>query len=127
MLVTRTTANLRQSLVHFSRALALDSTCADADAYAGEACVNLLLPTTMGLDRDKKYRLAEQNALTASRLDPANSTAHGVPGSVYHSTYQRQASENAYKIALLHNPNDVQINYWCSLLLRSLRRVNEAF
>lgn len=125
LLITRSVANLRESIVRFDRALALDSTY--ADAYAGKATANLLLPTSVGTDRDEQYRLAEQSALTAIRFDPTNSTAYGVLGSLYHSTYQWQASENAYKIALQHNPNDAQINYWYSLVLRSMGRVNEAF
>ena len=47
-------------------------------------------------------------------------------GTIYADTYQWQAAEASFRIALQHNPNDAQINYWYSLLLRSTGRLNEA-
>jgi TolB-like protein/AraC-like DNA-binding protein/Tfp pilus assembly protein PilF len=121
---TRTRADLLESLARFDQAIALDS--AFAEAYAFKAAATYLLPTAGAADAKENNRLTEQIALNAIRLDPTSSTAYAVLGSLYHATYQWQASENAFRIALQHNPNDAQANYWYSLLLRSVGRVDEA-
>ena len=124
LIVTRTKANVLESITRFDRALAIDSTFAEAYACKAEAYV--ILPNLGYADAKEAHRLVEQNALTAIRLDPTNSTAYAVLGNLYHDTYQWQAAGNAFRIALQHNPNDVQANYWYSLLLRSLGRLDEA-
>ncbi|GAB2558352.1 helix-turn-helix domain-containing protein [Spirosoma areae] len=124
LIVTRTKANVLESIARFDRALAIDSTFVEAYACKAEAFV--ILPNLGYADAKEALRLGEQNALTAIRLDPTNSTAYAVLGNLYHDTYQWQAAENAFRIALQHNPNDVQANYWYSLLLRSLGRLDEA-
>jgi TolB-like protein/AraC-like DNA-binding protein/Tfp pilus assembly protein PilF len=121
---TRTKADLLESLARFDQAIALDS--AFAEAYAFKAAATYLLPTAGAADAKENNKLTEQIALNAIRLDPTSSTAYAVLGSLYHGTYQWQASENAFRIALQHNPNDAQANYWYSLLLRSVGRVDEA-
>ena len=124
LLVSRLDDDLMTALVRFDRALALDSTF--AEAYALKAAAYHLLRGSGGMDSQKLDRLTEENALTAIRLDPTNSTAYGVLGSLYYSTYQWQASENAFRIALQHNLNDAQAHYWFSLLMRTTGRLNEA-
>lgn len=124
LLISRTTADIQAALSRFDRALRLDS--AFADTYACKAVAYHLLMGTKMADTQPLNRLTEENALAAIRLDPANSIAYGVLGSLYYSTYEWQASENAFRIALQHNPNDAQANYWYSLLLRTLGRVDEA-
>ena len=120
LLISRKNADLLAGISRFDRALALDSTF--AEAYALKAVAYYLLQGS-GKPDD---RLTEESALKSIRLDPTNSTAYGVLGSLYHSTYQWQASENAFRIALQHNPNDAQANYWYSLLLRTMGRPDEA-
>ena len=124
LVTTRTKANLLESIVRFDRALAIDSTFAEAYACKAEAYV--LLPNLGYANADEAHRLVQRNALSAIWLDPTNSTAYAVLGNLYHDTYQWQAAENAFRIALQYNPNDVQANYWYSLLLRSLGRLDEA-
>jgi|GEM_PF-806498 len=124
LLVSRMEEELLASLTRFDRALALDSTF--AEAYALKAVAHHLLIGSKKIDNQTLNRLTEENALRAIRLDPTNSTAYAVLGSVYFSTYQWQASENAFRIALQHNPNDAQANYWYSLLLRMVGRFDEA-
>jgi TolB-like protein/AraC-like DNA-binding protein/Tfp pilus assembly protein PilF len=124
LVVTRIKANLQESLVRFDRALAIDSTFADAHAY--KAVAIFLLPESEFANASEKQRLVEKSALTAIRLDPTNSTAYGSLGILYHDTRQWKAAEDAFRIALQYNPNDAQINYWYSLLLRSVGRLNEA-
>lgn len=124
LMVTRTKANVLESITRFNQALALDSTFAEAHALKAEAYLILL---DLGYtDAKKAYQLTERSALTAIRFDPTNSTAYAVLGNLYHDTYQWQAAENSFRIALQHNPNDAQANYWYSLLLRSLGRLDEA-
>lgn len=124
LLVTRTKANMLESISRFDRALAMDSIFAEAHACKAE--VYTVLANLGYADAKDAQQRAEQSALTAIRLDPVNSTAYGVLGCIYHETYQWQAAENAYRIALQHNPNDAQVNYWYSLVLRSLGRLDEA-
>ncbi len=124
LLVSRMEDDVLASLTRLDRALALDSTF--AEAYAFKAVAYHLLVGSKKIDTPTVNRLTEENALKAIRLDPTNSTAYAVLGSLYYSTYQWQASENAFRIALQHNPNDAQANYWYSLLLRTMGRFNEA-
>ncbi|WP_373515892.1 hypothetical protein, partial [Persicitalea sp.] len=121
---TRTHTDLLSSIVLFERAIALDSTF--AEAYAFQAAAHLLLSGPNEAEAREQHRLTEQIALNAIRLDPTNCTAYAVLGELYHITQQWQASETAFRIALQHNPNDAQANYWYSLLLRSVGRVDEA-
>ena len=124
LMLSRNTADLQESLVRLNYALSLDSSF--AEVWAFKAATTLLLPSAGEVATQKKYHLTEQYALNAIRLDPTNSTAYGVLGALYHTTHQWQAGENAFRIALQHNPNDAQINYWYSILLRSMGRVDEA-
>ena len=124
LLVSRLVPDLRASLSRFDQALALDSTF--AEAWAQKAVAYHLLLGSGEMDTPTLNRLTEANALQAIRLDPTSSTAYGVLGSLYYSTYQWQASENAFRIALQHNPNDAQVNHWYALLLRTTGRIDEA-
>ncbi len=124
LMLSRNTADLQESLVRLDQALTLDSTF--AEAWAFKAATTQLLSGAGKVESKKRDSLTEQYALNAIRLDPTNSTAYGVLGILYHTTHQWQAGENAFRIALQHNPNDAQINYWYSILLRSMGRVNEA-
>ena len=101
---TRTNADLLASIARFERAIALDSTF--AEAYAYQAAAHLMLQGPNEAEARKQHRLTEQTALSAIRLDPTNSTAYAVLGELYHITQQWQASETAFRIALQHNPND---------------------
>ncbi len=124
LLKGRSKDNLIQSLNRFDRALALDSTF--ADAYAYKATAYMLQWVLNYADVAATYEPAERAALTAIRLDAANGTAYGALGSLYHNSYQWKAAENAFRIGLQHSPNDAQLTYWYSLLLRSVGRLPEA-
>lgn len=123
LLISRQDADLLAGLTRFDRALALDSTF--AEAHALKAVAYHLLLGSKRMDNQSLNRLTEENALKAIRLDPTNSTAYAVLGSLYYSTYQWQASENAFRIALQHNPNDAQVYHWYALLLRTTGRFDE--
>ncbi|OIN60445.1 helix-turn-helix domain-containing protein [Arsenicibacter rosenii] len=124
LLIGRSKDNLLRSLGYFDRAAALDSTFADAYAYKATAYMLLWVLNYAGAETT--YEPAERAALTAIRLDAANSTAYGALGSLYHNSYQWKAADNAFRIGLQHSPNDAQLTYWYSLLLRSVGRLPEA-
>ena len=125
LVITRNKDKILGGIAKFDQALALDSTFAEAHAFKGLA-YSLLSNLDYATDPAKAYELAQQNALKAIQIDPTNSTAYGLLGIIYADTYQWQAAEASFRIALQHNPNDAQINYWYSLLLRSTGRLNEA-
>lgn len=124
LMLTRTQADLLASISRFDQALQQDSTFAEAQAY--KAASYLLLPGSGEADTRKNRQVAERTALLAIRLDSINSTAYGVLGTLYHDTRQWKAAEKAFLTGLQNNPNDAQLNYWYSLLLRSVGRVDEA-
>ncbi len=124
LLITRTKEKLNESVVRFDKALALDSTFAEAQAYKSIA---YLLMGNMGYqDLKTGLELAEQHALKAIQLDAHNSTAYATLGNVYRGDFKWQQSKTAYEISLKYRPNDAQTIYWYSLLLRTMGQLNEA-
>lgn len=124
LLITRTKEKLNESLIRFNKALTLDTTFAEAQAYKSIA---YLLMGNMGYqDLKTCLELAEQHALKAIQLDARNSTAYATLGNVYRGDFKWQQSKTAYEISLKYRPNDAQTIYWYSLLLRSLGQLNEA-
>ncbi len=124
LLVSRLEPDLTEARNRFDQALRLDSTF--AEAYAQKAIACHLLIGSAKTDNATLNRLTEENALKAIQLDPANSAAYSVLGSLYYSTYQWQASANAYRIALQYNPNDAQTCHWFRLLMRTTGQLDEA-
>jgi TolB-like protein/AraC-like DNA-binding protein len=124
LLITRTKEKLDESLIRFNKALALDTTFAEAQAYKSIA---YLLMGNMGYqDLKMGLELAEQHALKAIQLDAHNSTAYATLGNVYRGHFKWQQSKTAYEISLKYRPNDAQTIYWYSLLLRSMGQLSEA-
>lgn len=124
MMIERTKDKLTESLKRFDKALALDATFAEAQAYKAIA---YQLTGNMGYDDLRKcFALAEQTALKAIQLDDHCSTAYAILGNVYRDQFKWQQSKTAYEISLKYRPNDAQTIYWYSLLLRSTGQVNEA-
>lgn len=124
LLITRTKEKLNESLIRFNKALTLDTTFAEAQAYKSIA---YLLMGNMGYqDLKTCLELAEQHALKAIQLDTHNSTAYATLGNVYRGNFKWQQSKTAYEISLKYRPNDAQTIYWYSLLLRSMGRLSEA-
>lgn len=124
LLVSRLEPDLMEARNRFDQALRLDSTF--AEAYAQKAIACHLLIGSAKIDNPTLNRLTEENALKAIQFDPGNSSAYAVLGSLYYSTYQWQASANAYRIALQYNPNDAQTCHWFSLLMRTTGQLDEA-
>lgn len=122
--LTRAKAGLEASIQRFDKAFALDPTF--ADAYSYKASSYYLLGSLDYMDLQKSYQMAEKNALTAIRLDENNGMAYAILANVYRSQNKWGQSLSTYQVALKHSPNDAQINYWYSLALRSVGKLDEA-
>jgi AraC-like DNA-binding protein/TolB-like protein/Flp pilus assembly protein TadD len=125
LVISRKKDKVLEGIAKFDQALALDSTFAEAHAFKGLA-YSVLANLDYAADPANAYQQAQQHALKAIQVDATNSTAYGVLGTIYADTYQWQAAEASFRMALQHNANDAQINYWYSLLLRSTGGLKEA-
>jgi tetratricopeptide (TPR) repeat protein len=78
------------------------------------------------MEEKASIRKAEQNALTALRLDAQNGMAYATLANVYRQQNKWEQAVTTYKIALKHSPNDAQINYWYSITLRTVGEFDKA-
>lgn len=124
LLKSRNADKMQTAIGYFDRALALDSTFADALASKGQAY--FLLGSDGHLELLRGMRLAEQNALQAIRIDEDNGLAYAILGNCYWRLSKPEQALTTYEIALRHRPNDALIHYWYSLALRSVGRFDEA-
>lgn len=124
LFLTRTKEKLLESILRFDKALALDSTFAEAQAYKASACLFL---GNMGYrELQPSMELAEEQALKAIQLDEHNSTAYATLGNIYRGRFRWKQAKTAYEISLKYRPNDAQTVYWYSLLLRTTGQLNES-
>lgn len=121
---TRTKDKLEAGLTKFNQAIELDPEF--ASAYANRASAYFLMVASKYIDIQLGYKMAEQNALTAIRLDAENSLAYAVLAIIYQDQNKWDQARTTYQIALKYSPNDALINYWYSLMLRSLGNLDEA-
>lgn len=124
LMLSRKKNKLMASIVRFDRAIALDSSF--ADAYAYKASAYFILSSSDFMNVREGIRLAEQNALLAIRLDGTNGLAYATLANGYRQLNQWEQAVTTYRIALQHSPNDAQINYWHSITLRALGHFDEA-
>ncbi len=123
LLQARTFEKLRASIEHFDRATTLDP--GFADAYAQKSAAYFILGNNFK-DPRENIRLSEKNALRAIQLDGENGMAYASLASIYRLLNKWEQTITTFQIALTHSPNDAQINYWYSIALRSLGRLDEA-
>jgi TolB-like protein/DNA-binding SARP family transcriptional activator/Flp pilus assembly protein TadD len=97
---------LRQTIVYFESAIAIDSTF--AAAWAGLAAAHELLPAYGLSSYKEELPRAEQAARRAIALDSMLGPAYAVLGSVYRDQMRWADSEQAYARALLLAPNDAE-------------------
>lgn len=124
LMFSRNKEKLEASIKRFDRAIALDASF--ADAYAYKASAYFVLASSEFMDLREGIRLAEQNALTAIRLDGENGLAYATLANIYRQLNRWDQAVTTYQIALKYSPNDAQINYWYSITLRSLGQFDEA-
>ena len=120
----RSKEKLESALLKFDKAIGLDANF--ADAYAQKAITYYLLVEDSHIDSKAGIKLVEQNALTAIRLQAENGTAYAILGVVYQKQNKWEQANTSFQIALKNNPNDAQINYWYSLMLRSVGELESA-
>lgn len=97
-----------------------------SEAYSYQALAYWLLFDSKYIDIQEAHKMTEQNALTAIRLDSENALAYAILANLYRDQNKWEQANTTYLIALKYNPNDALINYWYSLMLRSLGRLDEA-
>ncbi|MER0442432.1 helix-turn-helix domain-containing protein [Emticicia sp. W12TSBA100-4] len=124
LLATRTKEKMIASLEKMDKAIALDPSF--ADAYASKAGVYFSLGNLNYINLDSSFRMAEQEALEAIRIDVANAEAYGLLAAIYRDQHKWEQANTTFQIALRCNPNNAQVNYWYSLMLRSLGMLDEA-
>jgi TolB-like protein/AraC-like DNA-binding protein/tetratricopeptide (TPR) repeat protein len=121
---TRNKEKLAASIKKFDNAIEFDPTF--AAAYAEKANAYWLNGDGRYVEVELAEKMAEKNALIAIRLDAENSLAYGTLANIYRSRNKWEQANTTYQIALKYSPNDALINYWYSLMLRSLGRMDEA-
>lgn len=124
LMLARTPEKLRASVAQFDHAITLDT--AFADAYAARASAYLIMSDFGSIDKQKGLSQAESNALEAIRLDATNGTAYGVLANLYRMQNKWEQALLTFQIALKHNPNDAQTNFWYGIALRSIGRFDES-
>ncbi len=124
LIVSRKKNELEESIVKLNKAIKLDPEF--AAAYASRGHAYYLLGESEYIDEVKSLKMTEQNSLTAIRLDAENGLAYANLANIYRNQFKWQQAKTAYEIALKYSPNDAQINYWYSLLLRSSGAMKEA-
>ena len=124
LLATRTKEKLLASITKFDKAIALDSNF--SDAYACKASAYFSLGNLSHIDLDSSFRMTEREVLKSIRLDADNAQAYGLLAAVYRDEYRWEQANSTFQIALRCNPNNAQVNYWYSLMLRSLGLLEEA-
>ncbi len=124
LMQTRDKSKLEASVLKFDHAIQMDPEF--ANAYANQATAYFLMVASKYMDEQLGYKMAEQNALTAIRLDAENSLAYAVLAIIYQDQNKWEQARTTYQIALKYSPNDALINYWYSLMLRSLGNLEES-
>jgi len=117
LISSRQKEDLEESIVRLSEAIELDSDF--AAAYAYRAFAYFSQGESAFIDEQLSFKMAEQNSLTAIRLDETNSLAYANLGNIYRAQHKWEQAKTAYEIALKYSPNDAILNYWMSLLLRT--------
>lgn len=126
LLRSRKEEDLYKSLDQFKTALALDSVY--AEAYIGMAKAYYLISSLRYETQkaDSYNKLAEKFALMAIKHDKENGGGYAILGNLYADQYRWEEAISAYEIALDLNPNDALINYWYSLMLRSIGKLDKS-
>ncbi len=121
---TRKGSDLMEAVRRCNSALVLDPEY--ADAYAYRATAKFLLLVLKYNEEDISIAAIESDALKALKYDEDNPHAYATLGNLYSYNYKWEQSKIAFEIALENQPNNAIFNYWYSLTLRSLARLDEA-
>ena len=124
LIKARTKEKIEAGILKLDKAIGLDPNF--ADAYAYKALAYYLLGEDNYIDTKKSIKLVEQNALIAIQLDAENGVAYASLGKGYQEQNKWEQANTSFQIALKNSPNDAQINYWYSLMLRSIGEFDAA-
>jgi TolB-like protein/AraC-like DNA-binding protein len=124
LMLSRNKEKLEASLLKLYNAIHLDSSF--ADAYANLALAYFLLGDGNYIEIAEAYKMAEKNALTAIKIDSENALAYANLANIYRDQNKWEQANTTYQIALKYSPSNALINYWYSLMLRTLGRLDEA-
>ena len=124
LLLTRESSKVEACLLKFDAAIAMDPNF--SLAYSNKAAAYYSLGNMQQIARDSSFKLAEKAALTAIRLDAENGMAYAVLANIYKDQNKWEQALTTLQIALKHSPNDAQINYWYSIMLRSIGKFEKA-
>lgn len=124
LIVSRKKNELEESIIKLNKAIDYDPEF--AAAYASRGHAYYLLGESDFINEVTALKMTEQNSLTAIRLDAENALAYANLANIYRNQYKWEQAKTAYEIALKYSPNDALINYWYSLLLRSMGKIKEA-
>ncbi len=121
----RNSAALKQAIVHFRRALAIDSTY--ALAHAGLADVYAVIGDYLDRPATETAPAARASALRALELDPRLAEPHAALGLVkMEADFDWAGAEAEFREALRLNPNYATALHWHAILLVHLGRSKEA-
>lgn len=121
----RTAAGLRQAISYFERAIALDSTF--AEAFAGLADSHFLLANYGYLPPSESFPLGKAAAQRAVELDPFSGAAFtSLAWAEYIFEWRWEAAEEHFRKAIELGPDYARAHQWYAGLLNTLGRFNEA-
>ena len=121
----RTQESMEESLNRLDLALSIDPNFVDAMAEKS-ATLHVMGSLGYSSNRDSSDGVAEGYALQAIKIDPFNARAYATLGNIYFDSKKFKQAQTAFQIAIQHNPNDALVNYWYSLILRYLGRIDDA-
>ena len=120
----RTAENIRKAIEQFKSATDRDPNY--ALAFVGLADCYVVLPDYAGTRSSETIPQARSYAERALSLDPQLAEARATLGTLNRQSWQWAESEKEYKRAIEINPNYATTYHWYSILLRDLRRNDEA-
>ncbi len=125
-LASRSEGPLRRSIALFEEAIELDA--AYGDAYVGLATAHALLPFYSDEQMEASFDRAQSIIARGARADSSvNTKAAGIVAfMLFHSEWRYIESENAFRVALQHQPNDAELLNWYSQFQASVGRATES-
>ena len=120
----RTAENLKKAMEQFKAATDRDPNY--ALAFVGLADCYAVLHEYAGSPTSETLPEAKRYAERALSLDPSIAEAHATLGVIYSGMWQWAESEKEHKLAIELNPNYATAYHWYSLLLKDLKRYDEA-
>ena len=121
----RTPASLEQARRSFEKAIAQDSSY--AEAYAGLSAAYLLLREYATMPSEEAYRQARVAATRAVALNPNLPEAHACLGFIdFFDAWDAPAGEREFQQALRLDPNSAIAHHWYGSMLTHQARFSEA-